>query len=397
MPRPLPFLAAACLSGGRVTVPGLSRDSAQGDVRIVEHLRAFGCGAGFDETGAWAEGSAVRGASVDLGGEPDLAPVLVPMAVSAARRVGATSKLTGLGTLEGKESPRLSVLAGFCRSLGCAVEASPDALVIGPSPRATGGGAVHLEGHGDHRMVFAALLLGLAEPGVRVSGHRAVAKSWARALTDLEGLGLRFDETRTDEVDGSAPRGRMPGASPTPIPEGPVLVTGGAGYVGSHAVRVLHAAGVPVAVLDNLSEGHRDALPREVPFFEGDLLEPERLAEVMGIVRPRSILHFAALCYVGDSVREPERYHRVNVGGTRNLVHAAPRRGSRVRLLLDLCDLRRARALPLGEDHPQRPIVPTARPSSMRASRGGGPRLGASDRATPLLQRGRRGSRRGPW
>ena len=188
-------LAAACLSGGRVTVPGLSRDSAQGDVRIVEHLRAFGCGAGFDETGAWAEGSAVRGASVDLGGEPDLAPVLVPMAVSAARRVGGTSELTGLGTLEGKESPRLSVLAGFCRSLGCAVEASADGLVIGPSPGATGGGAVHLEGHGDHRMVFAALLLGLVEPGVRVSGHRAVAKSWARALTDLEGLGLRFDES----------------------------------------------------------------------------------------------------------------------------------------------------------------------------------------------------------
>ena len=65
----------------------------------------------------------------------------------------------------------------------------------------------------------------------------------------------------------------MHGVSPTPIPQGPVLVTGGAGYVGSHAVRVLHAAGVPVAVLDNLSEGHRDALPREVPFFEGDLLE----------------------------------------------------------------------------------------------------------------------------
>ena len=151
----------------------------------------------------------------------------------------------------------------------------------------------------------------------------------------------------------------MPGESPTPIPQGPVLVTGGAGYVGSHAVRVLHAAGVPVAVLDNLSEGHRDALPREVPFFEGDLLDPERLTEVMDAVRPRSILHFAALCYVGDSVREPERYHRVNVGGTRNLVDAARVAGVQEFVFSSTCATYGVpEALPLGEDHPQRPISP---------------------------------------
>ncbi len=188
-------LAAGCLSGGRVTVPGLGRDSAQGDVRVLEHLRAFGCGAGFDDAGAWAEGPPIRGASVDLTGEPDLAPVLVPIAVAAARWGSASSELTGLGTLEGKESPRLSVLAGFCRSLGCAVEVGADRLAIGPSAKPAGGGTIQLEGHGDHRMVFAALLLGLVEPGVQIAGHHAVAKSWSRALTDLEGLGLRFDET----------------------------------------------------------------------------------------------------------------------------------------------------------------------------------------------------------
>ena len=107
----------------------------------------------------------------------------------------ASSVLTGLGTLEGKESPRLSVLAGFCRSLGCAVEVGADRLAIGPSAKPAGRGTIQLDGHGDHRMVFAALLLGLVEPGVRIAGHHAVAKSWSRALTDLEELGLRFDET----------------------------------------------------------------------------------------------------------------------------------------------------------------------------------------------------------
>ena len=82
----------------------------------------------------------------------------------------------------------------------------------------------------------------------------------------------------------------------TPVPFGPILVTGGAGYVGSQAVRRLHQAGVSLAVLDNLSAGHRSAVPKAVPFFEGDLLDERRLSEVFAQVQPRSILHFAARC-----------------------------------------------------------------------------------------------------
>ena len=163
----------------------------------------------------------------------------------------------------------------------------------------------------------------------------------------------------TGASPGAQATGGLELGGPTPVPAGPLLVTGGAGFVGSHAVRVLHRARVPVAVLDNLSEGHRDAVPREVPLFEGDLLDPGRLDEVLEAVRPRSILHFAALCYVGDSVKEPERYHRVNVGGTRNLVEAARRAGVQEFVFSSTCATYGVpEVLPLAEDHPQRPISP---------------------------------------
>lgn len=192
-------LAAGCLSGGRVVIPGLGRETPQGDIRILEHLRAFGCRAGFDPDGAWAEGAPLGGARLDLSGEPDLAPVLTALAVAAARERGAASELGGLGTLEGKESPRLTVLAGFVEALGCRAEVRGDLLRIAPAdgahagPLAPAPGAdLVLDGEGDHRMVFAGVLLGLVEPRVRVRGFEAAAKSWPRLLQDLEALGLEW-------------------------------------------------------------------------------------------------------------------------------------------------------------------------------------------------------------
>lgn len=189
-------LAAGCLSGGRVVVPGLGRDTPQGDIRILEHLRAFGCRAGFDEEGAWAEGAPCVGARLDLSGEPDLAPVLVPVAVAVALERGAETELQGLGTLEGKESPRLSVLARFVEALGCQAQVGTDSLRVAPGA-AAGQGApgearLVLDGHGDHRMVFAGVLLGLVDPRVRVRGMEAAAKSWPRLREDLTALGLQW-------------------------------------------------------------------------------------------------------------------------------------------------------------------------------------------------------------
>ena len=100
-----------------------------------------------------------------------------------------------------------------------------------------------------------------------------------------------------------------------------LLVTGGAGYVGSVVASQLVEAGHETEVLDNLSKGHQAAVPDGVRLVEGDLLDEgfvrETLAEGFD-----GVLHFAALSLVAESVEEPERYYRNNVGGTLNLLEA---------------------------------------------------------------------------
>ncbi|HIG88013.1 MAG TPA: UDP-glucose 4-epimerase GalE [Planctomycetes bacterium] len=150
-----------------------------------------------------------------------------------------------------------------------------------------------------------------------------------------------------------------PQPASTPVPSGPILVTGGAGYVGSHAVRMLHRAGVSLAVLDNLSAGHLSAVPKKVPFFKGDLLDADRLDEVFAEIRPRAILHFAARCYVGESVRDPEGYHLVNVEGTQRLLRAARKVEVKEFVFSSTCATYGVPlGLPINEDHPQNPISP---------------------------------------
>lgn len=101
-----------------------------------------------------------------------------------------------------------------------------------------------------------------------------------------------------------------------------VLVTGGAGYIGSHTVRALLQAGHEVVVYDNLSTGHRQALPAGIPFYEEDIRSTDRLVEVMLEERIEAVLHFAALSLVGESMQEPQKYYDNNVGGTLSLVTA---------------------------------------------------------------------------
>lgn len=100
-----------------------------------------------------------------------------------------------------------------------------------------------------------------------------------------------------------------------------VLVTGGAGYIGSHACKALAAAGHEPITYDNLSTGH-DWAVRWGPLEMGDILDAERLSRVVQRHRPDAVMHFAALAYVGVSVRDPSSYHRTNVVGTLNLLDA---------------------------------------------------------------------------
>lgn len=101
-----------------------------------------------------------------------------------------------------------------------------------------------------------------------------------------------------------------------------VLVTGGAGYIGSHACKALKAAGfVPVA-FDNLVTGWQDAV-KFGPFEQGDLLDRARLDAVFAHYKPIAVMHFAALSQVGESMVEPGKYWRNNVLGSLNLIEAA--------------------------------------------------------------------------
>ena len=101
-----------------------------------------------------------------------------------------------------------------------------------------------------------------------------------------------------------------------------VLVTGGAGYIGSHVVRALLQTGHEAVVYDNLSTGHRQAVAADVPFYEEDIRSTERLAEVLLAERVEAVLHFAAASLVGESMQEPQKYYDNNVGGTLSLLMA---------------------------------------------------------------------------
>jgi len=106
-----------------------------------------------------------------------------------------------------------------------------------------------------------------------------------------------------------------------------VLVTGGAGYIGSHTAKALQAAGFEPVVFDDLSRGHREMV-RFGPLEVGSILDQSRLREVIERYDPVGVIHFAALAYVGESVLEPARYFSTNVAGSaaliNELVHAKP-------------------------------------------------------------------------
>ncbi len=107
-----------------------------------------------------------------------------------------------------------------------------------------------------------------------------------------------------------------------------LLVTGGAGYIGSVMTAQLLQAGHETVVLDNLSRGHRSAVPHDARFIQCDLLQRDHLQQVLGEGFD-GILHFAALSLVGESVTQPERYYRNNVVGTLNLLDAMRATGIR--------------------------------------------------------------------
>ena len=103
----------------------------------------------------------------------------------------------------------------------------------------------------------------------------------------------------------------------------PVLVTGGAGYIGSHAVLALVDQGWPVAVVDNLTTGFRWAVPEGVPFYEGDIEDAALLARIFAEQGTRAVMHFAGSIVVPESVENPLKYYHNNTAKSRALIAAA--------------------------------------------------------------------------
>ena len=139
----------------------------------------------------------------------------------------------------------------------------------------------------------------------------------------------------------------------------PVLVTGGAGYIGSHAVLALRDAGWPVAVIDNLVTGFRFAVPEGVPFYEGDVGDGELLAHIFAEQGTRAIMHFAGSVVIPESVVDPLKYYDNNTARTRALLAAAVTAGvphfifSSTAATYGIPDIS-----PVTEAAPQRPINP---------------------------------------
>jgi UDP-arabinose 4-epimerase len=137
-----------------------------------------------------------------------------------------------------------------------------------------------------------------------------------------------------------------------------VLVTGGAGYIGSHACKALALAGHEPIAYDNLSRGHR-SLVRWGEFERGDLADAVRLRSVFARRRPDAVMHFAAFAYVGESVVAPGQYYENNVAGSLSLLEAMRAGGVDLIVFSSSCATYGIPVhLPITEDHPQSPINP---------------------------------------
>jgi UDP-glucose 4-epimerase len=137
-----------------------------------------------------------------------------------------------------------------------------------------------------------------------------------------------------------------------------ILVTGGAGYVGSHACLALSQAGFCPVVYDNLSNGHAEFV-QWGPLERGDIRDGARLDAVFAAHRPVAVMHFAALIEVGESVKEPQRFYEVNVGGALSVIAAARRAGVDKLVFSSTCATYGAPVrTPMDETHPQAPLNP---------------------------------------
>jgi len=144
-----------------------------------------------------------------------------------------------------------------------------------------------------------------------------------------------------------------------------ILVTGGAGYIGGHAVKELSAQGHAVLVFDNLSNGHHEFI-KWGTFVEGDLADVQKLRELFSSYPIKAVMHFAGYAYVGESVTDPAKYYRNNVVNTLNLLEVMREAGVDKIIFSSTCATYGIPlSIPIAEDHQQLPINPYGRSKLM--------------------------------
>jgi UDP-glucose 4-epimerase len=138
-----------------------------------------------------------------------------------------------------------------------------------------------------------------------------------------------------------------------------ILVTGGAGYIGSVTAELLVSRGERVVILDNLDRGHRQAIPEGTVFYEGNIGDRELTSRIAQENEIEACIHFAALAYVGESVSEPARYFQNNVEQGIALIDSLVVAGVRRLVFSSTCaTYGEPQQVPISEDHPQKPTNP---------------------------------------
>jgi UDP-glucose 4-epimerase len=140
-----------------------------------------------------------------------------------------------------------------------------------------------------------------------------------------------------------------------------ILVTGGAGYIGAHAVQALEARGFQVIILDNLVYGHRELIEASLKakLVAGDISDRNLLAQIFTTTKVDAVMHFAAFAYVGESVTDPAKYYQNNVVGTLALLDSMRQHGVSNFIFSSTCaTYGNPQYIPIDENHPQQPINP---------------------------------------
>ena len=145
-----------------------------------------------------------------------------------------------------------------------------------------------------------------------------------------------------------------------------ILVTGGAGNIGSHFLKRIHNSEHTLLVIDNLSRGHIEAIPENVLFREIDLLDYENLSKFIHEHKPDGVVHFGGLAYVGESAKYPDLYYTNNVIGSINLISACTQAGVNKFVFYSTCSVYgNTDKIPITEDIIPSPVNPYAQTKLM--------------------------------